>query len=158
MEGKAMTTQHSIIKAMEGGLVGTLLQTLMVYAVIPMLTAFSVDTTALFERACDVGMLAHVITGAVLFPLGYVLLAANNFPGSPMVKGMLWAGLLWLIAEAVLAPLSGAGIFSAELGGFAAAGRALLGYLVYGAALGGIAHAAEPEGRYTAALAPVRAR
>src|SRR5262245_6977998 len=64
MEGKAMTTQHSMIKAMEGGLVGTLLQILTVYVVIPMLTAHSIDTAALFERACDVGMLAHVVTGA----------------------------------------------------------------------------------------------
>jgi len=43
----------------------------------------------------------------------------------------------------------GAGVFSAALGGFPAAGRALLGYLVYGATLGGIVGAAELESRYT---------
>jgi hypothetical protein len=56
---------------------------------------------------------------------------------------MLWAGLLWGITEIIMAPMLGAGIFSAAFGGFAAAGRALLGYLVYGATLGGTVGATE---------------
>lgn len=152
-------TQHSVIKAMGGGLLGTLVQTLTVYGVVPMLSAGSIDMAALWQRSCDVGMLAQVFTGAILFPLGYMALASRSFPGAPVVKGMLWAGLLWVMAECIMAPMLGAGIFSAELGGLPAAGRALLGYLVYGATLGAIAGLAEPEDRHPSrGLEPARAR
>jgi hypothetical protein len=158
MEGKTMT-QHSVIKAMGGGLLGTLAQVLTVYGAVPLLTAGSIDMAALLQRVCDVGMLAQVFTGAILFPLGYMALASQSFPGTPVLKGMLWAGLLWVMAEAIMAPVLGAGIFSAELGGLPAAGRALLGYLAYGATLGGIAGLAEPEGQYTSGgYVPARAR
>jgi len=92
--------------------------------------------------------LTHVLSGSVIFPLGYMLLPSPYFPGPPVLKGMLWAGLLWCVAEGILAPMLGAGVFSAALGGLPAAVRALLGYLVYGATLGGIVGAAAPEGKY----------
>jgi len=47
--------------------------------------------------------------------------------------------------ESLIAPLLGAGVFSAALGGFPAALRALAGYLVYGATLGGIVGARAPR-------------
>ena len=47
-----------------------------------------------------------------------------------------------------MAPMLGAEVFSAALGGLPAAMRALLGYLVYGATLGGIVGTVQPEGRY----------
>jgi hypothetical protein len=151
--------QHTTITAMGGGLLGTLVQTLMVYGVIPMMTG-SMDLAVLQERFCDVGMLANVFTGSIVFPLGYVALASHSFPGSPVVKGMLWAGLIWAISEFIMAPMLGAGVFSAELGGFTAASRALLGYLVYGATLGAAAAGMIVlETRHAAhALVPVRAR
>jgi len=61
---------------------------------------------------------------------------------------MLWAGLIWFVAEVIMAPMLGAEIFSATLGGLPAALRALLGYLVYGATLGSIVGAVQPEDRY----------
>jgi hypothetical protein len=51
---------------------------------------------------------------------------------------MLWAGGLWLALETLVAPLLGAGVFNAALGGVPAALRALLGSLVSGATLGGL--------------------
>ena len=65
-----------------------------------------------------------------------------------MLQGMLWAGLIWFVAEVIMAPMLGAGIFSIALGGLPAALRALLGYLVYGATLGGIVGAVQSEHRY----------
>ena len=128
---------HTVMRALEGGLLGTLLQTMMVYGVMPLMLG----------HPCTVGLLAHVFSGGVLFPLAYVYLPSQGFPASPVLKGMLWAGLLWGVIEVIIAPMLGAGVFSAALGGFPAAGRALLGYLVYGATLGGIVGAAECEGR-----------
>jgi hypothetical protein len=58
---------------------------------------------------------------------------------------MLWAGLLWFSAEVIMAPTLGAEVFSTALGGLPAALRALLGYLVYGATLGGIVGVVQPE-------------
>ena len=49
-----------------------------------------------------------------------------------------------------MAPLLGAAVFSAALGGLPAALWALAGYLVYGATLGGLVGAPAPTGRETA--------
>jgi len=133
---------------MGGGLLGTLLQTMVVYGVVPMMTGQSLDMAAMLEYPCALSMLVHVLSGSVIFPLGYMFLPSQYLPDSPVLKGMLWAMLLWCVAEGILAPMLGAGVFSAAFGGLPAAGRALLGYLVYGATLGGIAGAAAPKGRY----------
>lgn len=139
--------QHAVIRAMEGGLLGTLLQTMVVYGVVPMMMGQSMDLAAMLGRSCSLGLLVHIFSGSVLLPLVYMCLPSQGSPESPVLKGMLWAGLLWGVTEIIIAPLLGAGIFSAMLGGFPAAARALLGYLVYGATLGGLVGAAEPESR-----------
>ena len=86
----------------------------------------------------------------MLFPLGYLAMPPHALPGPPVLKGMLWAGLLWGVTESLMAPLLGAAVFSAALGGFPAALRALAGYLVYGATLGGLGGATVPTDRETA--------
>jgi hypothetical protein len=140
--------QHYVAKAMVGGLLGTLLQTIMVYGVAPMLAGQSIDGAVLLEHFCAPGMLAHLLSGGVIFPLGYLLLSSQAFSGPPVLQGMLWAGLIWFVTEVIMAPMLGAEIFSTALGGLPAALRALLGYLVYGATLGSIVSAGQPEHRY----------
>ena len=147
MEGEHMR-QHYVAKAMVGGLLGTLLQTIMVYGVAPMMAGQSMDVAAMLEHFCAPSMLAHLLSGGVIFPLGYILLSSQSLSGPSVLQGMLWAGLIWFVAEVIIAPMLGAGVFSMALGGLPAALRALLGYLVYGATLGGIAGAAQPEHRY----------
>src|SRR5215475_14722354 len=144
MEGEPMR-QHYVAKAMVGGLLGTVLQTIMVYGVIPMMAGQSIDGAALLEHFCAPGMLVHLLSGGVIFPLGYILLSSQAFSGPPVLQGMLWAGLLWFVSEVIMAPMLGAEIFSTALGGLPAALRALLGYLVYGATLGGIVGTVQPE-------------
>jgi hypothetical protein len=133
---------------MQGGLVGTLLQTIMVYGVVPMLTGQPIDMAAMLGDPCALSTLVHVLSGSIIFPLGYMFFPSHYFPGPPVLKGMLWAMLLWGVAEGILAPMLGAGVFSAEFGGLPAATCALLGYLVYGATLGGFVGAATSQGRY----------
>ena len=140
--------QHYVAKAMVGGLLGTLLQTLMVYGVAPVMAGHSMNVEVLLAHACAPGMLAHLLSGGVIFPLGYILLSSQSFSGPPVLQGMLWAGLIWFVAEVIMAPMLGAEIFSAALGGLPAALRALLGYLVYGATLGSIVGAVQPADRY----------
>ena len=140
--------QHYVANAMVGGLLGTLLQTITVYGVAPMMAGQSMDIAAMLEHVCAPGMLVHLLSGGVIFPLGYILLSSQSFSGPPVLQGMLWAGLIWFVAEVIMAPMLGAEVFSAALGGLPAALRALLGYLVYGATLGSIVGPVQPEDRY----------
>jgi len=140
--------QHDVAKAMVGGLLGTLLQTIMVYGVAPIMAGQFMDVGGLLEHFCAPGMLAHLLSGGVIFPLGYILLSSQSFSGPPVLQGVLWAGLIWFVAEVIMAPMLGAEVFSTALGGLPAALRALQGYLVYGATLGGIVGAVQHEDRY----------
>jgi len=140
---------NSVAKAIVGGLLGTLLQTIMVYGVAPMMAGQSMNVAAMLGHPCAPGILVHLLSGGVIFPLGYILLSSQSFSGPPVLQGMLWAGLLWFVAEVVMAPMLGAEIFSTALGGLPAALRALLGYLVYGATLGSVVGTVQPEDRYT---------
>ena len=142
--------QHTVITAMLGGLLGTLGQMLLVYGVAPLMAGHALELAALRDFPCAPGLLLHLLSGSVLLPLGFLALPAHDMPGPPMLRGMLWAGCLWLALETLVAPLLGAGVFSAALGGFPAALRALLGYLVYGATLGGLVGAPAPTDRETA--------
>src|SRR5262249_29000697 len=146
MEGEHMRPYY-VAKAMVGGLLGTLLQTIMVYGVAPLLAGQSVDVAVITGRTCDPSLLVLVLSGSVIFPLGYVWLSSRAFSGSPILQGMLWAGLIWCVAEVIMAPMPGVEVFSTALGGLPAALRALLGYLVYGATLGSIAAPAQPADR-----------
>ena len=142
--------QHMVIKAMLGGLFGTLGQILLVYGVAPLMTGQALELAALRDLPCALGLLLHLVSGSMLFPLGYLAVPPHDVPGPPVLKGMLWAGLLWGVTESLMAPLLGAAVFSAALGGLPAALRALAGYLVYGATLGGIVGASAPKDRETA--------
>ena len=139
---------YDVAKAMVGGLLGTLLQTIMVYGVAPMIAGQSMDGVAITGHACAPSLLAHLLSGSVIFPLGYVWLSPRAFSGPPVLQGMFWAGLIWFVAEVIMAPMLGVEVLSTALGGLPAALRALLGYLVYGATLGSIAGAVQPEDRY----------
>src|SRR4029450_4677068 len=160
MEGEHMRP-HYVAKATVGGLLGTLLQKITVYGVAPMMAGQSIDGAVLLEHFCAPGMLAHLLSGGVIFPLGYLLLWSPSLSGPALRQGMLWAGLVWFVTEVIMAPMLGAEVFSTALGGLPAALRALLGYLgygaplgglvghlVYGATLGSIVGAGQPEHRY----------
>src|SRR5215813_2241199 len=142
--------QHMVSKAMLGGLLGTLGQILCVYGVAPLLAGQVLELAALRDLPCALGLLLQLVSGSVVFPLGYLAVLPHDMPGSPVLKGMLWAGLLWGVTESLMAPLLGAAVFSAGLGGLPAALRALAGYLVYGATLGGLVGAPAPTDRETA--------
>jgi uncharacterized membrane protein YagU involved in acid resistance len=133
---------------MVGGLLGTLLQTITVYGVAPMMVGQSMDVAAMLKYSCAPGMLAHFLSGGVIFSLGYILLSSQFLSGPPVLQGMLWAGLIWFVAEVIMAPMLGAEVFSTALGGLPAALRALLGYLVYGATLGSVVGTVQAEDRY----------
>lgn len=73
-----------------------------------------------------VGWVGHLLVGLVAFPLGYMLVPYRHFPGSPLVKGLLYALLLGTIAG-VCAPLTGNEMFMGTQEGMVAL------YLLHGA-------------------------
>src|SRR5215217_5395411 len=105
MEGGQMR-QHFVAKAIIGGLLGTLLQMIAVYGVSSIMTGDAMHVAILLERSCTPDMLAHLLSGGVIFPLGYIWLSSRVFSGPPALQGMLWAGLIWFSAEVIMAPTS----------------------------------------------------
>ena len=53
--------------------------------------------------------------------------------------------MLWVLAQVVVMPMMGGGLFSSAMGGMMAAMGSLIGHLLYGGLLGAIAGA--PEAR-----------
>jgi len=96
---------HTVITTMLGGLLGTVAQSMVVYGVGPLIANPSLDRAALGGSPCALGLLLHLLSGSVLFPLGFLALPAHAVPGPPVLRGMLWAGCLWLALETLVAPL-----------------------------------------------------
>ena len=133
-------------RAALGGFVGMLAMTAMMYMVAPMM-GLHMDIAAMLGKALGVGWAAglvmHFVNGTLIFPAVYAFVVASSLPGGPVVKGTMWGVILWLIAQLVVMPMMGAGVFSSEMGGMMAAGGSLVGHLLYGALLGAIAGAPE---------------
>jgi hypothetical protein len=68
---------YDVAKAMVGGLLGTLLQTIMVYGVAPLIAGPSMAGAAIMGHACAPSLLVHLLSGSVIFPLGYVWLSSQ---------------------------------------------------------------------------------
>lgn len=79
------------------------------------------------------GWILHFAVGVTL-ALIYAALFVGRLPGSPMRRGLLYGGLIFVLAQVVFMPLVGAGLFSR--GDPALLAGSLLGHLVYGGLVG----------------------
>ena len=136
--------QPNVTRLMLGGFIGTLAMTAMMYLVAPMM-GVRMDIAAMLGSMLGgswaAGMTMHFINGTVLFPLVYGYLLVSRLPGPPLLRGALWGVVLWLIAQTMVMPMMGAGLFSAAAGGMVAAGGSLVGHLLYGTILGSVSAA-----------------
>lgn len=139
-------------RAVIGGLVATLVLTAIMYWIAPLMLGQPMDVAGMLSGMLGVswtmGMVIHVANGVVIFPLVYALLLYRILPGGPWLKGATWGFVLWLIAESVVVPIAGGGFFHAAMGGAMTAAASLMGHLVYGALLGGIAGEARSAAPY----------
>lgn len=137
----------SLGKAILGGAVGTALMTGMMYGVAPMM-GLHMDIAAMLGSMMGnnwtAGMAAHIMLGTLVFPAIYALVLFAKLPGAPAARGAIWGVGLWLMAQLVVMPMMGGGVFSSHMGGMMAAMASLAGHLIYGGALGAIAGA--PDG------------
>jgi len=131
-----------LIKSIYGGIAGTIVMTLMMMFVAPMLTGMPMDIAAMLGTMVGgytMGMIAHIMMGVIVFPLAYALVFYGFIPGSPLVRGLIFGVILWLAAVIVVMPMAGAGFLMANIGGMMAVVASLMGHLVYGGLLGAIA-------------------
>jgi uncharacterized membrane protein YagU involved in acid resistance len=135
-------------RAALGGFVGTLAMTAMMYIVAP-LVGLRMDIAAMLGSmlggSWTAGLMMHFVNGSVIFPAIYAYALYPRLPGSPAVRGTVWGVALWLVAQTVVMPMMGAGLFSSAMGGMMAAMGSLIGHILYGSLLGIVASA--PEAR-----------
>jgi uncharacterized membrane protein YagU involved in acid resistance len=117
----------------------------MMYFVAPVMTGRAMDIAGMLGSMMGgswaLGMTTHIANGVLVFALIYAFVVSPILPGPPWFRGLLWGGILWMLVEMVVMPLTGAGFFSAHAGGTGSVIAALLGHLVYGVALGAVAGA-----------------
>ena len=129
-------------KAIIGGIAGTIAMTLMMMYMAPMMTGMPMDIAGMLGGMLGgwtMGMIAHVVMGVIIFPLAYVLIAYHFIAGPPLVRGLVFGIMLWLVAVVIVMPIAGAGVLMSNVGGMMAVIAALIGHLVYGGLLGAIA-------------------
>lgn len=133
----------SVDRAIAGGLVGTILLTLMMRFVAPMMTGQKMDVAGKLGDMTGMGpiagMIMHFLVGSVIFGLIYAFVLFRFLPGAPWQKGLLSGVIFWLGLEILMMPMMGGGFFSSQMGGMKIVVAALIAHLVYGAALGLIA-------------------
>ncbi len=122
-------------KAVLAGLAGTVVMTaLMLMA--PLMGMPPMNIGAMLGSVMGgnfaLGWMAHFVIGVVL-AVGYAALFAARLPGAPVVRGALYSLLPWLMAQVVVMPMMGMGLFS---GSMLAAGGSLMGHIAYGLVLG----------------------
>jgi uncharacterized membrane protein YagU involved in acid resistance len=132
-------------RAITGGFVGTILLTIMMRFVAPMMTGQRMDMAGKLGEMTGMGpiagMIMHFFVGSVVFALIYAFVLFRFLPGAPWQKGLLSGLLFWLGLEILMMPMIGGGFFSWRMGGMKIVAATLIAHLVYGAALGGIAGA-----------------
>ncbi len=143
-----MSSHPTFARAALGGFVGTLVMTAMMYIVAPMM-GLRMDIAAILGSmlggSWTAGLMMHFVNGSVIFPAIYAYALYPRLPGSPAVRGTVWGVALWLVAQTVVMPMMGAGLFSSAMGGVMAAMGSLIGHILYGSLLGIVASA--PQAR-----------
>jgi uncharacterized membrane protein YagU involved in acid resistance len=81
------------------------------------------------------GWLMHFVIGVILAVL-YAVLAAARLPGPPAARGALYGVLVFVVAQLVVTPMMGGGVFSG--GNIPSIAGSLMGHLVYGAIVGSL--------------------
>ena len=128
-----------LIRALVGGFVGTVLFTLMGQFIAPNVIGQPMDVAALMAPMLGgshtAGVIAHFVTGSVVFPIAYLVLGLRYLPGPAWLRGGIFLIPLYLVAMVVVMPNLGQGLF---FGSPPKAMVALMGHVVFGLAMGAI--------------------
>lgn len=131
--------ETKIIQIIKGGVIATGIMT-MVMLMAPLMGMPEMQIgkmlAGFFHLAVAVGWTMHFMIG-IMLATAYVLFARSLLPGNNLIKGLLFTLIPFLMAQLVVMPMMGAGVFSSNTGApVMMVMGSLLGHLIYGAALG----------------------
>ena len=130
---------RALPRAVGGGLIGTVVFTLMMKFIAPEMIGHPMDIAAVLGTFTGLGASAGVIMHFLLGTLGFAaafLIVGPYLPGPGSLRGMTLMAAVWFFAGLVAMPILGGGLF---FGGAKEAMAALFGHLVLGAILGMVA-------------------
>ncbi len=126
------------MKVAVAGIVGTLAMTAIGLYVAPMMGMMKMNPADMLAmqmgNIAALGWAAHLMIGVVLAMI-YAMVANGRLPGPPAMRGALFAIAPWLMAQLLVMPMMGIGLFS---GSAMVAMGSLVGHLVYGAVMASI--------------------
>ena len=133
--------QHNFGRAVLAGLIGTLGMTIvMLMAPLMGMPPMPIGNmlAGFMHVPVALGWIMHFMIGTVL-AVGYVYLFAARLPGKPFIRGLIYSLIPWLMAQIIVNPMMGAGVFaSATPTPILFVMGSLVGHLVYGAVLGAV--------------------
>lgn len=123
-----------------GGFAATILMTLMMYYVAPLMLGGPMDIAAMLADMIGTSWLAgitvHILLGGLAFPLVFHALYPV-LPGGGWLKGLTYGMILAVLALVVVMPMAGMGVFMANHPQPAMAVMgSLMGHALYGIVLG----------------------
>jgi hypothetical protein len=128
-----------LVRALVGGFLGTLVFTAMGLFLAPKIIGQPMDVAALMAPMLGgshtAGVIAHFVTGTVVFPIAYLIFGIRTLPGPAWLRGALFLIPVYLVAMAVVMPFLGQGLF---FGSPPKAMVALMGHVAFGLVMGAI--------------------
>jgi len=129
------------------GAVGTAAMTMLMLAA-PLMGMPKMAIGEMLGRFLGIGTAAgwvlHLVIGLVLATI-YAAVFASRLPGVPVVRGAIYGVGIFLMAQVVVTPMMGGGLFSG--GNVLVIAGSLMGHLVYGGLVGGLYAARNEVGR-----------
>jgi uncharacterized membrane protein YagU involved in acid resistance len=130
---------RALPRAIVGALIGTIVFTLMMKFLAPMMIGHPMDIAAVLGTftglGTSAGMIMHFLLGTIGFAVGF-LIVGPYLPGPIWLRGVIFMAGVWFLAGLIAMPILGVGLF---FGGAREAMAALMGHVAFGAILGAIA-------------------
>jgi uncharacterized membrane protein YagU involved in acid resistance len=127
---------HALPRALLGGFVGTVIFTLMMKFLAPLMLGHPMDIAAVLGTFTGLGrpagMVMHFLLGTVGYGVGFAIVGPY-LAGPTWLRGVTFMAGVWLLGALIVMPILGVGLF---FGGPKEAVAALIGHLVFGAVLG----------------------
>ncbi len=127
-------------KAILAGLIGTIVMTLltMMAGVMGLPMDIPAMLSSFMGASILIGWLAHFMIGMIL-ALFYAYGFVSWLPGTPWLKGALYGLFPFVVAQVVIMPMMGMGLFTSNApNAFLLVMGSLMGHLIYGAVVGAI--------------------
>ena len=131
----------NLTKALLAGVGGTIAMTMLTY-IAPMMGMPEMNIPQMLSGFMGVpivaGWLGHFMIGT-MFAFMYAYVFVGKLPGAPWVKGALYGLLPWFLAQIMVNPVMGSGVFALNTPApMLMVVGSLMGHLVYGAVLGAV--------------------